>query len=62
MGVEFGFVDEVALTWFNGFHFEEVCKKCFAIETKVLYLSSSFGLLGVESHDFSQAERKNCLQ
>ena len=24
--VRFGFVDDVAVTWFNGFHFEEVCK------------------------------------
>jgi hypothetical protein len=29
--VGFGFVDEeVAVTWFNGFHFEELCKKMFS--------------------------------
>ena len=28
------------------------------LHTKVLYISSSFGLLGVESRDFSQAEKE----
>ena len=28
------------------------------LHTKVLYISSSFGLMGVESHDFSQAEKE----
>ena len=27
--VRFGFVGEVAVTWSNGFHFEELCKKMF---------------------------------
>ena len=37
VGVEFGFVDEVVATWFIGFHFEELCKKNFPLESKVLY-------------------------
>ena len=32
--VGFGFVDDAAITWFNGFHFEEVCKKKFSNRVK----------------------------
>ena len=33
----------------------------YRLKIMVLYMSSSFGLLGVESHDFSQVEKKELL-
>ena len=37
VGVEFGFVDEVVATWFNGFHFEDVCKTSFCNRVKAFF-------------------------